>query len=781
MARSYFQIAIHHEGLGKQRVIRGTDRYLVEVAARSQRQAWDEQHAKKLGATERRREREDRKAELADNLCEAEKQTREARAAIDELRGILAATLRGDDRIHWDHLKQHQLFSQPAPQARPYLPLPPEPQAEDPRYRPQRSLMDKLLISTAEKKERAARELYKADHTAWQVRTAAVQSTNEGIYKASLREFEDWQRRAAAYEAARQKHNAAIDQQRDDYRALMPEAILDYCDLVLSQSKYPACFPQECDLDYRAASKTILVEYRLPAPGDLPRLAEVKFVRSKGAFSETELAKKHFDLLYDDTVCQLALRTIHELFETDVVRAIETVIFNGTVRTIHSGTGHPESRCILSVQASRDAFLDIDLRNVQARACIESLGGIAAAKLADLKLVRPIATLDFNDARFANAEDLGADSGSALDEWHELAKTLGDPQDIRFLPVGAVAALLGFPVEEKFSIALSKELAEAVAARGCGIEPDARYGGASYRAVDEIALFRPLETAVTGAYPGAAALLQLCITIGAADGQITDDELKVTRDFFQRNASLTSQEQQRLLVLEQHLCRNPDMATRSLSRLAKRLPTAQRQLVCEVLVCVAGADGVITSTEWAALDRACQVLELPTSALDEILRKLGASFDEPTMQEAEPATPGEPLPGVATAVAAPSFKLDMSRVAAISHETAEVIGLLSAVMSEDEPTRISQPVAAPAPQPQVADAPQWLGTLDVKYQAIATRIVVKPAWTRTDFQQLAAEFKLMPLGVFDALNEWADEELGDFLLDGDDPVNVNASILPKQS
>jgi hypothetical protein len=68
----------------------------------------------------------------------------------------------------------------------------------------------------------------------------------------------------------------------------------------------------------------------------------------------------------------------------------------------------------------------------------------------------------------------------------------------------------------------------------------------------------------------------------------------------------------------------------------------------------------------------------------------------------------------------------------------------------------------------------------VKYRVIAVRLVSKPAWQRAEFQRLAAEFNLMPLGVFDALNEWADEQLGDFLLDGDDPVTVNASILPKQ-
>jgi hypothetical protein len=72
-----------------------------------------------------------------------------------------------------------------------------------------------------------------------------------------------------------------------------------------------------------------------------------------------------------------------------------------------------------------------------------------------------------------------------------------------------------------------------------------------------------------------------------------------------------------------------------------------------------------------------------------------------------------------------------------------------------------------------------LATLDNKYQQIAARIVAKPSWTRTEFQQLAAEFKLMPLGVYDALNEWSDEHLGDFLLEGEDPITVNTSILTK--
>jgi hypothetical protein len=73
--RSYYQIAIHHPGLNKHRIIRGTDRYLVEAAAVTQQRAWAEQYAKKVAMNARRQEREDKRQEAEDNLREAEERT----------------------------------------------------------------------------------------------------------------------------------------------------------------------------------------------------------------------------------------------------------------------------------------------------------------------------------------------------------------------------------------------------------------------------------------------------------------------------------------------------------------------------------------------------------------------------------------------------------------------------------------------------------------------------------------------------------------------------------
>jgi restriction system protein len=779
-SRNYYQIVVRHPGLHKHRVIRGDDRYIVEAAAQAQTRAWNELYAKKLASEERRRDKDARRQELEDSVAEAEDRTQEAEGELNAVRGVLAATLRVDDRVDWEKLKQHQPFSQPQPQQRPYLPNPPEPQEGDPRFKPQLGLLDKLWSGSAQKKQEAARSLFVAEHAAWVNRVAAVKTSNEAIYVSNLREFEEWERRRVGYEEARSGHNAAVERRQAAYQGLQSEAISDYCEMVLSESKYPDFCPKQFEVGYHAGPKTVIVEYELPPPDDVPKLAEVKFVRSKSEFAETELTRKQFETLYGDLLCQIALRTVHELFEADVVRAFEAVIFNGDVTALDPASGHSMTRCVLTLRAERSAFLAVNLRNVDAQACFRGMGGVAGAKILDLKAVQPLGAIDRTGERFTAAEDLDESAASPLDEWQGIAKTLSDPQDVRFIAVGTVAAILGFPATEKYSAPVSRELANAIAARGLGIEPDTRHGGAFYRAADEIALFRPVGGQVTGAYAGAAALLQLCVMIAAADEQPTEAELDLARDFIRRSVSLNREEQQRLLVLESLLCRHPDFAKRSLARIAKRLGPDQRQLVGEVLVCVAGADGKITSTEWNALDRACKALDLPPSALEGILRQLGAELQEVTVQEAEPGEPGEPIPGAAVAApAAPAFTLDMSRVAKITQETTEVVGLLAAVMNEDVAPKNAQIARAPAPAIAPLDNQPQLSALDPKYRPLVQRLAERESWSRRDFDQLAGEFKLMPLGAFDALNEWSDEHLGDFLLEGDDPITFHRALLPK--
>ena len=77
-----------------------------------------------------------------------------------------------------------------------------------------------------------------------------------------------------------------------------------------------------------------------------------------------------------------------------------------------------------------------------------------------------------------------------------------------------------------------------------------------------------------------------------------------------------------------------------------------------------------------------------------------------------------------------------------------------------------------------AESPEWLASLDSKFHPVMLRLLERPSWSRMEFEAVAREHHLMPLSVHDAINEWADEHLGDFLLEGDDPISIHRNLIP---
>ena len=154
-------------------------------------------------------------------------------------------------------------------------------------------------------------------------------------------------------------------------------------------------------------------------------------------------------------------------------------------------------------------------------------------------------------------------------------------------------------------------------------------------------------------------------------------------------------------------------------------------------------------------------------------------------------TGGSRIPGEVIPAPSQPFRINMARVDQIAKETSEVIGILSKVMVEDEPENettthngksASASVAQASPalenQEKADEIPGWLKSLDSKYHQVLLRLIERDSWKRADFETLAKQFQLMPLNAFDAINEWADEKLGDFLLEGDDPILVHKDSIP---
>lgn len=341
-----------------------------------------------------------------------------------------------------------------------------------------------------------------------------------------------------------------------------------------------------------------------------------------------------------------------------------------------------------------------------------------------------------------------------------------------------LAVVLGYVAQDNFSLAESKALARQVEDFGYCLEPDARHGGGNFWGTRELGLFQPPTGTLSSpseSFLGASALLQLCLVVAAADGTVDRNELDQFRKFIDSHFQFNPDESQRLTVLEQLLARNAAPAKVTLGRTAKRIPREKHLTVGQFLVDVAASDGVISPKEHKALLRIFEALGLDTQNLDGLI-KVAAGGDETIIEPAAAA------PSTQSPKSEPRFKLDMSRVASISAETNEVMGLLAkAMMEEAEATQEAQQIPAPPAAPTAecnnsSVASRFTG-LDPKYHAIAERLFVKDQWSQDELATLAREHHLMVLSVIDTLNEWAEESFGDFIIQGDDPIIIQSSIL----
>ena len=65
--------------------------------------------------------------------------------------------------------------------------------------------------------------------------------------------------------------------------------------------------------------------------------------------------------MYDTLLYNMTLRSLYEVFNADIVNSIDSIVFNGFVKAVDKSVGKEVTDCILSVQANKEEFNDINL------------------------------------------------------------------------------------------------------------------------------------------------------------------------------------------------------------------------------------------------------------------------------------------------------------------------------------------------------------------------------------------------------------------------------------
>jgi len=88
---------------------------------------------------------------------------------------------------------------------------------------------------------------------------------------------------AAAFAADVAEHNAGIDQFQRDCRAGEPEAVAEFCTLVLDSSVYPEGFLHQTRAVYRPDPREAVIEWELPPQSVIPLDRDYRYVATRDA------------------------------------------------------------------------------------------------------------------------------------------------------------------------------------------------------------------------------------------------------------------------------------------------------------------------------------------------------------------------------------------------------------------------------------------------------------------------------------------------------------------
>jgi len=380
-------------------------------AARAQRQAEANQRRlirereRNLRQAERYRilqAKEERQRYLEERLQEVTEQNAALEDVINGLRGILEYTLIVDDTISFDslrHREQFQTFVVPSAIS--------EPSPEPPRDRyffnirppnwfvnlfPSVKAKHLLELENAEKKYQAALTQHRVIEEERQAQIARLRNQ----YEQEKQRFKERQDTA----------NAEIDEFERAYCEGDRDAIIAYSSMVLERSVYPESINHDFRITYSPESKELVIEFDLPKPDIVPTVTEYRYVKARDAVEGKSRKQTEIKELYQDLIAAIALRTIHEVFESDQVNHIAVVTFSGFVETVDPSTGRDVRPCLVSVRTTRERFEEIDLSRIDKRACLRNLGAHVSARPDERVAVKPIVEFNMIDSRFVQGSDV---------------------------------------------------------------------------------------------------------------------------------------------------------------------------------------------------------------------------------------------------------------------------------------------------------------------------------------------------------------------------------------
>jgi len=342
-------------------------------------------------AERRALEKEAREEHVAAMELETEERNRHLAEVYAEVDSLLATSLTVDSYVDLNGL--HESVKHP-PFDRPDLEKPiPEPEGvpdpPEPVYSPPKPPHGIIagIFGKAKYAEAIESAKHAHDHNVfeWQKQCNQAQEIRKAAREAHIhaeservKELEiaraKYAEECAVREAETISRNKRLSELIANFGYGTPEAVQEYVSIVLSNSVYPEVFAVAHQVQFEPKTAELMLRVLVPKPGGIPEIKSYKYTKAADEITATPLAQKSCRDRYEGAIHQVALRSIHEVFESDRRGLIKTIRMEVGTKAIDPATGLNTYVPFVVVAADRESFLKFNLSAVIPANTLERLG-----------------------------------------------------------------------------------------------------------------------------------------------------------------------------------------------------------------------------------------------------------------------------------------------------------------------------------------------------------------------------------------------------------------------
>lgn len=341
-------------------------------------------------AERKRLEKEARNAHVAAKEAEVLEQNGNLQQIYDDIDSLLAATLAVDDHVDLKSLRivvKHPPFDRSDLE----VPIPPPKLLLDPKEpvlelpEPPAGILGlfgkkkhtEAVENARQRHESALSEWRSACKEAAARRQATIEShaRDEARRLDALRtERERYAKECSAREAEAAEHNRNLVELIRSLGYGTVEAVQEYVSIVLSNSVYPEHFSVSHEFEFDPLTAELRLKALVPGPSAIPVIKAYKYAKSADKIISTSLSQKESRERYAGAIHQVALRSFHEVFESDRRGLIRTISLEVGTNGIDPATGRPTYVPFVVAAAEREPFSELDLSAVVPALTLARLG-----------------------------------------------------------------------------------------------------------------------------------------------------------------------------------------------------------------------------------------------------------------------------------------------------------------------------------------------------------------------------------------------------------------------